>query len=68
MLNDAVNDPELLVVTVDGEVVTELLLKVIVIVEEAEKPWPETVTPEPMIPLVGLTLIDAVFTVNVAVA
>jgi len=67
-LNDAVNDPELLVVTVDGEVVTGLLLNRTVIVEDAEKPWPIIVTLEPIRPLVGLTLIEAVLTVNVAVA
>ena len=61
------NEPEEEVVTVVGEVVIVAPLKVIVIVEEAAKPVPDTLTLVAVGPLVGDNVIDVV-TVNVAVA
>jgi hypothetical protein len=60
------NEPELLVVTVLGEVVCVVPANSIVTVEEAAKPEPDMVTVEPAAPDVGFKAIDGV-TVYVAV-
>lgn len=56
----ALNKPLLLEVTVDGDVVCPVPLYVIVIVDEAAKPVPFTVTVVPIRPLVGVMVIDGV--------
>ncbi len=63
----ALNEPTVEVATVEGEVVCVTPSYFIVIVEDAAKPVPDTVTVEPTIPLVGLNVIEAL-TVKVAVA
>ena len=64
-MNVALNEPVVEVVTVAGDVVTVVPSYLTVIEDEAAKPVPDTVTFEPVILFVGLTLIDEL-TVNVA--
>jgi hypothetical protein len=66
-LNVHVNEPVMSVCTKTGVVVTLVPWKVMVIVEEAAKPWPDAETLDPMRPLTGFKVKEAL-TVNVAVA
>ena len=63
----ALNEPTVDVVTVVGDVVCVSPSNLMVMVEEAAKPVPDTVTVPPTIPLVGFRLIEAL-TVYVAEA
>jgi hypothetical protein len=56
------------VVTAEGDVACPVPSYVIVIVDEAAKPEPVTMTDEPVAPLVGFSLIEAVTPVAVKVA
>jgi hypothetical protein len=66
MVNVALKDPSELVVTVAGVVVWVVPSYLMVIVEEAEKPLPVTVTVVPTLPVEGLSVIEATM-LNVAV-
>jgi len=61
----ALNEPTVDVVTVVGEVVCVTPSYLMVMVEDAAKPVPDTVTVPPTIPVVGFRLIEAL-TVYVA--
>ncbi len=63
----ALNEPTMDAVTVVGDVVCVTPSYLMVMVEEAAKPVPDTVTVPPTIPLVGFRLIEAL-TVYVAEA
>jgi hypothetical protein len=58
IVNVAVNEPALLVVMVVGDVGCVVPSYLIVIVEDAAKPLPVTVTTVPGIPFAGLRAID----------
>ncbi len=66
-VNVVENEPVIELVIVVGDVACVTPSYFIVIVEDAAKPVPDTVTVEPTIPLVGLNVIEEL-TVKVAVA
>ena len=58
-LNEQVNDPAVSVCTKAGVVVTVGTPKVMIMVEEAEKPWPVAATVLPMSPVTGFKVTEA---------
>ncbi len=67
IVKEALKDPAVFVVTVAGVVVTVVPSYLMVIVEEAAKPLPVTVTVEPTIPVAVLKVMKATM-LKVAVA